>query len=58
MTDHTRFLAYHIWKWGFWFRILGKGFWFKIDDGIVLFSEREGYHVVRQIGPVKFQMLR
>lgn len=40
-----------VWKWGFWFRIWGRGLWLAIDDGSKLFSERHGF------GPFRFLVL-
>ena len=44
------------WKWGFWFRLFGRGPHVARDRG-VYFSERYGYRKVLRIGRWSFEWL-
>lgn len=49
MTDKPKFEA-HAWKWGMWFRILGRGLSISYDHPRhIYFSERYGYRDVWRI---------
>ena len=53
--EMNKVMQYRIFKWGFWVRIKGKGFWLGKDNGMApLFSERYGYKAVRRFLGLKY----
>ncbi|MCR4319778.1 MAG: hypothetical protein NUV74_05505 [Candidatus Brocadiaceae bacterium] len=47
------------WKWGFWFRIYGRGLHVKISNGHQpLFSERYGYRKCFYLFGLRFEPLK
>lgn len=50
--------ALAVWRWGFWFRVFGRGIYLAVDDGLPpLWSERHGFRRVYRFSGLKFQWL-
>ena len=58
MILNWRLIKLMSWRWGFWVRICGKGFWIKVDDGLVLFSDRYGYKKFWYFCGLKMRLLK
>ncbi|WP_074298646.1 hypothetical protein [Paraburkholderia phenazinium] len=52
----SRYFYARTWRWGFWFRLSGRGLSLEVDRPM-LFSERHGHRKVRRIGRFSVEVL-